>query len=110
VPHPGERLAKERHARGKRVVERDRALPRARPGARQIFFDCDEFQRGDLVDVDEPGGAREAHRHHRHEALASGEELRTVAVASEQRAGFDDRCGAGILERSGFHCLISKSR
>ena len=106
VTHPRERLAKQRHARGERVVALDRALACASAGARHVLFDCDEFQLGDFVDIDQPRRAHEPHRHHRHKALAAGEELRAVAVRREQRANLGKRSGAGVFERSGLQGAI----
>src|SRR3989442_1390655 len=102
MTHPGEGLSEERHARGQSVIALDRALPRAGAHAHGVRFDLHEFQSRDLVDVDEPCGAHQAHRHHRHEALAAGEDLRFIAVAAKQFAGFDRGCGAGVLEGGGF--------
>ena len=67
------------------AVAGDYALARAGAGAREFFFDADEFQRVDFIDVDQARRARQAHRHHRHEALSAGEELRLVAVLPQHR-------------------------
>ena len=50
---------------------------------------ADIGQGGDAVDVDQPGRAREPHRHHRHQRLPAGDHARAV-VGGEQRAGFVD--------------------
>ena len=80
----------------------DVALARARADAHGVGFERDEFQRGDLVDVDQPGRAQQAHRHHRHQALPAGDELGVVAVLRQQLAGLVDRGGADVFKGGRF--------
>jgi len=70
--------------------------------ARHVLFDCDEFQLGDFVDIDQPRRTHEPHRHHRHEALAAGEELRAVAVRREQRATSESEAARAYSNGAAF--------
>jgi hypothetical protein len=47
------------------------------------LLDRDVFQGGDRVDVDQPGRAQQPERHHRHQALPTGDQLGVVAVLRE---------------------------
>ena len=97
-----QRLPQQRHACGQRVVALDIALARAGAHAHGIGFGRDEFQRRDLVDVDQPGRAQQPERHHRHQALAAGDDLGVVAVLRQQRAGLLDRGRTGVFKWGRF--------
>ena len=69
------------------VVALDVALPRAGAHAHGVRFGRDEFQRRDLVDVDQPGRAQQPERHHGDQALPAGDDLgrrRRAATAARR--------------------------
>ncbi len=80
----------------------DDALPRACARAHGVGLDGHEFQRRDLVDVDQPARAQQPERHHGDQALPARNELGVVAVLPQQLAGLVDRGRAGIVEGRRF--------
>ena len=55
------------------------------------------------TNIDQPGGPRKPHGHHRHHALAARDQLCVRPVRGEQAAGLCQRGGARVFERCGFH-------
>ena len=53
---------------------------------------------GDRPDVDQVGNGRQPQRHHRHQALAAGDDLGLVAELVEQPDRFGDACRRVVLE------------
>jgi hypothetical protein len=74
-------------------------LARACADAGDVIFKRYEFERGDLVDIDETRGPRESHRHHRNQALTARDQFDVFAVPAQQFARVVDRSGAHIIER-----------
>ena len=77
------------------------ARQRAEPDA--VGADLDLAQVLELPQIDQQRRPRHAERHHRHQALAAGQRLRLAVVGGEQRHGFVQGRGAGVLERRQFH-------
>jgi hypothetical protein len=80
-------LAYQRHACGELIVALGDALPQAGACPDRVAVEAHVFQGLDLVDVDQPRRAKQAKRHHRHQALPAGNDLGGVAVLPQQLAG-----------------------
>ena len=107
VAHPAQRLAEERHFLTERRVALDGALAHRRAERHGAVAERDLAQVVRVVDVDQERGTREAHRHHRDEALPAGDQPGVAAVLGEQRAGFGGRARAAEIKRNGLHPRIS---
>ena len=64
------------------------------PIADRVAVGADIGQRSNAIDVDQPSGAGQPHRHHRHQRLSAGDHA-CVLVGGKQRAGFVERGGDG---------------
>ena len=51
-------------------------------------FFLDVVETGNVIDVDQPGGPRDAKLHHRDQALAAAQDLGVVAVLLQERDSF----------------------
>jgi len=107
VADADKRLAQQRHACRQRVVARNDALARTGSHPHGIGLDGDEFQRRDLVDVDQPARAQQPERHHRDEALSACDDLGGIAVLMHELAGLLDRGRAGIFKGGRFQAATS---
>ena len=81
----------------------DRGLPGKCAERQASIVHRDGIELGQAVEIDQALGAREAHVHHRHEALAAGERLLLVAEACGQLERLGKLPRREVLERRGLH-------
>jgi hypothetical protein len=87
------------------VVLLEPGVPDERTDAHRGVGDVHGIQPRHAVDVDEVARVGQAHRQHRDQALAAGEDLAVVADLAEHGDGLVDGRGGVVHERSGFHLV-----
>ena len=105
APAPAAAAARFRPAR-RRVGRRIAA--RRRPCARHRLRASTNFRAAISLMSISQRWAQQPERHHRHEALAAGDDLGVVAMLRQQFAGLVDRGRAGIFKRGRFQRATSR--
>ena len=105
MAHETERLGEQGNAAPDRFGAFRRALTGHRADRHRAVAGLDPVEPGDPVDVDQQVGARETHRHQRHQSLAAGDDLVRPAGprGGQGRAGRRHAVGPEIVEFGRFH-------
>jgi hypothetical protein len=102
----GEKLA--RRPGNDRAMKR--GVPCERPDAQAGSIGLQKIEFGYAVHVEKLHRTRQPEVHHRHEALAAGEDLALCAVLGKKGEQFVERARRVVLERGGLHFHLTRAR
>src|SRR5256885_5167315 len=87
-----------------------RGVAREGADAQGAVLGVQKVQLGDAVEVEQPRRPREAKVHHRHQALAAGEDLALLAMLRKQCEQGIERLRGVVFEVGGLHFHFTRAR